>query len=679
MIDIIQTPKINQVFLNTAPINIIVESVLGSGYYFKIIIHVNDSFYDAQVRPKINDFRAEIDFQSTIDEVFNQPFIPPTQDGITHNTELLKKIDVTVIEVESSTGIESPGINIPPFYIINAHQENNNIYNHLQWLSIYNNHIKAPSNGVISIPFFSLQTTTLTVNINNVEVDSVVFNDCFGVYNANVLLEPYNVSEDDVITITISDGTNTLSMPVIVYQIFPHVVNTLVIKNNYNAWEYFYCFGEQKTAGKIDKKSIKIDEYRIKNYQNISKPNYNLNTGNFHQEYIYTVNQVIYSRFLYLYINTDLIEVTITNKKPVVAKTKVFNYNAYLSLENNHKPNLNHAVQYVTPPSLNNLEVDGVENVLVKIPISDFLELYQGDNPLYISFPVLPTKDVLSIVSGTTTTAIDSTTKYDVTAYDKVIMPANGFGTPYDTFKFNIENAQGKSNTATASINLLMHDPLNRAPVISVGDESVFVDETSKTIVANVTEPDGDPYQVVWEQISGGSITINNQTTETLTLSNWNGPGERVFKITAWDFRGNTSEKTVKLNVMDYRVNLALQENKVVVYGGKPGQSVVLKFKMASKAFHQERTSSNGGNIHRNYSFRIDNVEVAKNYYKQQPNRTYAIDSLSTTKTYVFNSNGKIELSYSVSGAGTATGIVVIQSISGGDQAKGIQTALICS
>ena len=173
---------------------------------------------------------------------------------------------------------------------------------------------------------------------------------------------------------------------------------------------------------------------------------------------------------------------------------------------------------------------------------------------------------------------MNNTTAYSFNDFEKIILTGDGFGDPYTTAKFNMENTAGISNTATIIFKRRMYDPLNTAPVISLPSEVlVLIDAPSKSITATITEPDNDPYTVIWQQIGGGVITMQETDTNSLSLSNWVGAGTYTFKITATDDHGNSSTATTTLIVMNQTINLGSTDNNLIIHKGVPTETVTLE------------------------------------------------------------------------------------------------------
>jgi hypothetical protein len=90
---------------------------------------------------------------------------------------------------------------------------------------------------------------------------------------------------------------------------------------------------------------------------------------------------------------------------------------------------------------------------------------------------------------------------------------------------------------------------VNRPPIVEAGtNQNLSAGVTSTTLAGTVTDPDGDPFTVMWTKISGGNVTINSQSTTITTLTNMQ-PGTYVFRLTATDSKGASASDTVTITI----------------------------------------------------------------------------------------------------------------------------------
>ena len=113
-----------------------------------------------------------------------------------------------------------------------------------------------------------------------------------------------------------------------------------------------------------------------------------------------------------------------------------------------------------------------------------------------------------------------------------------------DSFTYTISDGQGGTATATVTI-----DIVNRAPV-ATNDSATTPEDTPVTIavLANDTDPDGDPLSVTSASALHGTVVRNLDGTLTYTpAANYNGADTISYQVT--DGHGGTATATVAVTV----------------------------------------------------------------------------------------------------------------------------------
>ncbi|WP_428628510.1 Ig-like domain-containing protein [Sphingopyxis sp.] len=166
------------------------------------------------------------------------------------------------------------------------------------------------------------------------------------------------------------------------------------------------------------------------------------------------------------------------------------------------------------------------------------------DTPVII--PVLandsdPEGDTLTVTNanaanGTVTINPDGTIAYTPNA--------NFNGT--DTITYTISDGQGGFSTATVTV---VVRPVNDAPV-AIDDAATTDEDMPVTIrvLANDTDPDGDPLTVVAGSAANGTVTINADGTITYT-PNRNFNGNDTITYTISDGKGGFSTATIGVTI----------------------------------------------------------------------------------------------------------------------------------
>jgi large repetitive protein len=166
------------------------------------------------------------------------------------------------------------------------------------------------------------------------------------------------------------------------------------------------------------------------------------------------------------------------------------------------------------------------------------------DTPVVIAVltnDVDPDGDPLSVISatanhGTVTINADGTLRY---------VPDANYNGP-DAIIYTISDGNGGFSTAAVTVTVT---PVNDTPV-AVNDTTSTNEDTPVTfaVLANDTDPDGDPLTVTAASAANGTVVINPDGTITYT-PNANFNGTDVVTYTISDGRGGTSTATLTITV----------------------------------------------------------------------------------------------------------------------------------
>jgi len=585
MIDIIKTPAENSVTFNSSPVEIQIRSTRGANHYFTMRIYVDGELYDTQQRSKIDDFNCHVNFENQVQNEFNIDVFEVENTGVILKNDLTKRIRIVFDEYEQGTNALKDQLELPYFYLINSNNQKDQKIESLSPLSLYKENISIPLLGLVNFPYFADGKHTIKLFTNDAEVWSETIPDGFGVFNFQLKSIDFNFRTGDNAYFTITKDAIEIRRELK----FPikngYAENALILQNNHNSFEYFYCFGDKEVKPNYVSFSLKLENEIELKYKTDERIDYKLNTGYFLKEYLDPIQQIPKSLLLYLVENEKLIEVRITNKSRTEKKQRKFLHNYTLLLSKNQTDDVGANVDYFDAPSLVNIIKEGVEDENIIILKTEFQNALSRGTPLNIIFDTSNSNGTLIIRYNGVDETVVTGKKYAYTGITLVYLTNQKQGTPFTEVPFYMETTQGNTNTAKLIFNLDYNDVLEAAPIISVAEcTEVFIDEDSKTIVATVTEPNGQGFTVQWRQIGGLPITITQTDTQTLLTRNWSRAGEYEFEIIATDIRGNQTTKTTKLKVMAYEVQLALGDDLVKVYGGKPGDSVTLRHKAISSA-----------------------------------------------------------------------------------------------
>lgn len=93
----------------------------------------------------------------------------------------------------------------------------------------------------------------------------------------------------------------------------------------------------------------------------------------------------------------------------------------------------------------------------------------------------------------------------------------------------------------------------NQNPIIDLPTSSVAIEKNQVIINQTSFDPEGDRVSILWEQVSGTPVKINDATLETLSFVApfVNSPTDLVFKLTVKDQNGGSSEKLTTVSIHD--------------------------------------------------------------------------------------------------------------------------------
>ncbi|NMP14804.1 M36 family metallopeptidase [Thalassotalea sp. Y01] len=115
----------------------------------------------------------------------------------------------------------------------------------------------------------------------------------------------------------------------------------------------------------------------------------------------------------------------------------------------------------------------------------------------------------------------------------------------------------------------------NRVPMINVENRQSFVERTngqqaSINLTANVSDVDGDDFQVSWQQISGPDVELNNanSTQVSFIAPVINRNEELRFEVTATDTHNNSRSKEVIVSLLDVNIAPTVESINLTVTEG---------------------------------------------------------------------------------------------------------------
>ncbi len=146
------------------------------------------------------------------------------------------------------------------------------------------------------------------------------------------------------------------------------------------------------------------------------------------------------------------------------------------------------------------------------------------------------------------------------------------------TFRLSAEDDDGTSASDEVSVRVLAENA-NQAPTVSAGqDKTVQLPTNSINLTAVANDPESASLTTLWSKVSGPTVSISNQNTLTVSLSNLL-EGMYTFRFTATDPDGLKGEDQVSVEVLSTDISappvvdagplitLQLPENETILTG----------------------------------------------------------------------------------------------------------------
>lgn len=145
------------------------------------------------------------------------------------------------------------------------------------------------------------------------------------------------------------------------------------------------------------------------------------------------------------------------------------------------------------------------------------------------------------------------------------------------TYVMKLTVTDNSNATASAQVSVVVFPAaINRAPVVSAGpDASITLPTNNLSLNGTASDPDGSPLTLLWEKVSGPAVTISDETTATLKLTNL-VEGTYVFRFTATDDKNaSTSDQvTVRVSAMNQRPTVNAGPDQILTL---PTDNITLK------------------------------------------------------------------------------------------------------
>ena len=286
MIQALSTPPSGKILLDANNTEIKIQSSNGEGYYFRAEIYINDILLDTQGWSRVDAYTAVKDlkklYQAYFNPAFNTTFVP----GLTEQSDLLRKVDITIKEYSLATGDLTGTLQLPSFNIMyNISPVAFSDTTTVRFLGVDPVNLIVPVDGKISIPLYgkvNFQSIKVTLATNlGTEIDSQQI----GFSGKKVFLYNYNLGAYDIgsnipyLKLTITCGFFTITKNIRILHNTAYPCREIAFRNNFGFYLYAYPFGEMETASDLDIQTYDTADKGQKVSEINEDENYTINSG----------------------------------------------------------------------------------------------------------------------------------------------------------------------------------------------------------------------------------------------------------------------------------------------------------------------------------------------------------------------------------------------------------------
>ncbi|WP_064967968.1 hypothetical protein [Tenacibaculum ovolyticum] len=261
MITAVQLPKNDTVFLTTNPIIFEVSTDLDASHYITAKVTLDTGEVISQIWGRYTPTNLKVNLQNLFLDFFKVDFEKVTTNGLTRQSDLLKKVTIELQEVVIGTEEVVSTFVLPDFYVLSSNEKQSfDSSINLQKLSILPEVVSVTKKGVIRVPLW----------LNAPELDIKIISGITEIYSIKktnlkkgIFYFDFDFSTvsnlDDIAIITFTDGHKTIEQIIQFAVLRAYDVEQFYVLNNINIYEYVELFGK-KTATNSYKRKI-INDY----------------------------------------------------------------------------------------------------------------------------------------------------------------------------------------------------------------------------------------------------------------------------------------------------------------------------------------------------------------------------------------------------------------------------------
>jgi len=158
------------------------------------------------------------------------------------------------------------------------------------------------------------------------------------------------------------------------------------------------------------------------------------------------------------------------------------------------------------------------------------------------------------------------------------------------TLTADVSNVLGNQSTLKV---MIRDDESNQAPAVTAGDNFEVNTRQSVVLTGTGSDPEEQPLNYLWQQISGTNVTINNPQNLQASFTAPNTAGTLEFSLTLTDDFGLTSSDDIVISVIATNTNTSTDTQSDSSGGGSVYQLILLSlFGLAFRRKIVEKSSS---------------------------------------------------------------------------------------
>lgn len=657
MIDILQAPVENSILWDANSTQLKVKSYRGDGFYFRVVIQINDQPFITQNWSKDASGIAQQDLQLLYYNYFNHSFseIPMASPAVVALSHLKKKVSITIQECEIGTTIVIDSIDLPDYHILFSERP---IATEPESDLILLDEITAvniPVNGKYRITFYSgAQDITYTIVDDNdvtLHTDDVSIT-TNGIHTLSIdasqlTTPPTNATQ--FLKVIINEGAREIYQKLNILTKKLYSIKSLYYRTDYGSYQIAYLYGEQSHEHEFEKETYLDNQLSPVTHYVEDMETIEIVSGND----LITLTPLLHAISISLdvklwlddlwtsiHCSTDKLLKKV-ERQYIYQETLIFKRNNFKAVETD---------QYIPIPDILDITYTIDENQLLTIPLTAFTTSANGFAYDRIRF-IQPTANARYGYTDNTQVLFTNNPNIPVANFIPVEMivsdilnvlyfPEPNFnGTPLDALLFQLGDGTIWSNPATLTVNVNDLNPNNLAPIISESfTNKVLLLSTSlnDTIDLNpvITDPENDTVTILWETINNAPFTFSSITaaSTTLTYTGTNALATHQVKVTATDSNSNVSTLIYNITTVNFVISLQSSINfsessgnitvyDVVISGLPQGETVEI--------LSESATTQLGQAYRLNY---LSTNEVAVSSYQRLLRQTYtSTDSNSFT------------------------------------------------